>query len=193
MLCEGDGARRRDGPVCDERPVVGRRRRPVRRHDGRRPVGEDGGVGGRLRQERGQVVLVGQRRLLVPGGVGPKPLGRAQRDLFALGDHAEKVAVANHGDDTGQRQHERGVQRRERRAAGRRPHHAAVQHVVEVQVMHVARSPGELVRQVDSRIRRCPPRGSPSRVSVWRHRWRAGPAPSRPRAPSSWLRRRRRR
>ena len=115
------GAGRPHGRVREVRPVVrglGRRGDPAGDR-GCAALGQHGGLGGRGAQEGRQVARVRQRRAPLPGGVGAQPVGGAQRDLLALGDHAEEAAVPHHREHAGQGERRRRVEAGERRAARR--------------------------------------------------------------------------
>ena len=126
------GAGRSHGRVREVRPVV---RRLDRRGDpvlgrGVAALGQHGGLGGRGAQEGRQLARVRQGRALLPGRLGAQPVGGAQRDLLALGDHAEEAAVPHHREHAGQGERRRRVEGGEGRAARGRPDDPAVTQAV---------------------------------------------------------------
>ena len=110
--------------------------------------GEHGCLGRSRAQEGRQAARVRQGRVPRPGGVGAQPVGGGQRDLLALGDHAEEAAVPHHREHSRQCERRRRIKGGERPAARRGTDDPAVAQAVRRQVVHEAGPAGELVRQV---------------------------------------------
>ncbi len=75
------------------------------------------------------------------------------RLLLALGHHAEKGAVAHHGDDALHDLHRRVVEMVELGAVARRTHHASVQHAGRPDILHEGDAAGDLGGNVQARDR----------------------------------------
>ena len=103
----GNGAGGPDGGMGEKGAVVGGAKAFCRRccRAVRLFFTDEGGVCGLCLQEGRQVVHVGQCRRLAPGGGGDELFQRLDGDLLALGDDAQKAAVAHGGDHSGHRPH----------------------------------------------------------------------------------------
>ncbi len=107
-----------------------------------------------LGRQRQQMVvdagLVRQRRAGRPFRASCERHARLDRLLLALGDNAEKAAVAHHGDDAGHRLDRRFVDGLQLRAILGRTHHAAMGHAGQPQVLHIGDAAGDLAGNVET-------------------------------------------
>ena len=146
-------ARRPDRTMELIRPQIGR-------FDWRAAAGKSAAIQNR-RVARGQClhrleerVHCRQHRLLVPSRSLGERTHRADRLVFARGDHRQKAAVADDGGHARQPLHRPFIDVAQRRRRARRPHDATVDHAVEPKVLNVGDAAGDLGRNVDAFHRR---------------------------------------
>jgi len=142
------------------RPDVGTLHRLGRAGDGLRDVA--------LVDQRARRRGIGAQGLFQIGEIGQirdrlpahgQLLGRPDRILLALGDDADEVADAHHGDEAGNVAHRAFVDRDEAGADERSgidagigwAHHAAMQHAGDADVVHEGQLARRLGRKVDAR------------------------------------------